>query len=332
MRTDLPRILELLARFTSDPLAADRIMRLHARRTGRLVDRRGAAPPEDRRHRVADARRRRCLTFRPATRSRCPTSDPSACDVDVSTPAPNCGASRRATPAEWTWDGFPTARYRFDPESGAFRTRYAASTLIGAFRERYRPTGLVIPADHADHHLVRLVAARHLRVFDLRTEANLDVLGVDDQISTGQHPDVWATCHRLADAVNRGGPNPTPGCGGLPAAHHTGNLDQLRLLRSRPVHHASHGRWPSATTSSPISSCATASPSTGTSAARLSTGGPHLRTGCSSDLDDRETASAIEGGEVVVLGDDGQRPRSGDGRDPQIVDPDSAAGLGQVDT
>ena len=28
MRTDLPRILELLARFTSDPLAADRIMRL----------------------------------------------------------------------------------------------------------------------------------------------------------------------------------------------------------------------------------------------------------------------------------------------------------------
>jgi hypothetical protein len=28
MHTDLPRILELLARFTSDPLAADRIMRL----------------------------------------------------------------------------------------------------------------------------------------------------------------------------------------------------------------------------------------------------------------------------------------------------------------
>ena len=28
LRTDLPRILELLARFTSDPLAADRIMRI----------------------------------------------------------------------------------------------------------------------------------------------------------------------------------------------------------------------------------------------------------------------------------------------------------------
>jgi hypothetical protein len=106
-------------------------------------------------------------------------------------------------PAEWTWDGFPTPRFRFDPESGSFRTRYAASTLIGAFRERYRPTGLVIPTDHASHHLVRLIAARHLRVLDLRTEANLDVLGIDDQISTGQHPDVWDTCHRLADAVRR---------------------------------------------------------------------------------------------------------------------------------
>lgn len=106
-------------------------------------------------------------------------------------------------PAEWTWDGFPTPRFRFDPESGSFRTRYASSTLIGAFRERYRPTGLVIPTDHASHHLVRLIAARNLRVLDLRTEANLDVLGIDDQISTGQHPDVWDTCHRLADAVRR---------------------------------------------------------------------------------------------------------------------------------
>ena len=112
-----------------------------------------------------------------------------------------------ASPEDWTWTGFPTARYRFDPESGAFRTRYAAGTLIGAFRERYRPTGLMIPADHAEHRLVRLVAARHLRVLDLRTEANLDVLGIDDQINTGQHDDVWATCHRLADAVKRWWPS-----------------------------------------------------------------------------------------------------------------------------
>jgi hypothetical protein len=106
-------------------------------------------------------------------------------------------------PAAWTRQGFPEPRYRFDPASGAFRTRYAGESLVGAFRERYWATGLVIPADHAAHHLVRLVAARHLRVLDLRTELNLDALRVDDQISTGQHPDVWDTCHRLADAVRR---------------------------------------------------------------------------------------------------------------------------------
>jgi hypothetical protein len=106
-------------------------------------------------------------------------------------------------PAAWDWTGFPAPRYRFDPQSGAFRTRYAGATLAGAFRERYRSTGLVIPADHRTHHLVRLVSARNLRVLDLRTEKNLDVLQVDDQISTGQHPDVWATCHRLVDAAAR---------------------------------------------------------------------------------------------------------------------------------
>lgn len=110
-------------------------------------------------------------------------------------------------PADWTWAGFPEPRYRFDPASGGFRTRYAATALAGAFRERYRSTGLLIPADHAGHHLVRLVADRHLRVLDLRTELNLDALGVDDQISTGQHPDVWTTCQRLADAARRWWPD-----------------------------------------------------------------------------------------------------------------------------
>jgi hypothetical protein len=106
-------------------------------------------------------------------------------------------------PPTWTWEGFPEPRHRFDPASGAFRTRYAGANPVGAFRERYRATGLVIPADHAAHHLVRLVARRNLRVLDLRTERNLDVLRIDDQISTGQHPDVWTTCHQLADAVKR---------------------------------------------------------------------------------------------------------------------------------
>jgi hypothetical protein len=106
-------------------------------------------------------------------------------------------------PAGWTWEGFPDARYRFDPTSGAFRTRYACGTLVGAFRERYRDTGMVIPFDHSSHYLIRLVCARHLRVLDLRTERNLDVLQVDDQISTGQHAAVWDTCHHLADAARR---------------------------------------------------------------------------------------------------------------------------------
>ena len=107
------------------------------------------------------------------------------------------------SPTEWDWAGFPEPRYRFDPTSGAFRTRYAGATLVGAFRERYRSTGLVIPADHRTHHLSWLVALRNLRVLDLRTEKNLDALRVDDQISTGQHPQVWEACHRLADATRR---------------------------------------------------------------------------------------------------------------------------------
>jgi RES domain len=106
-------------------------------------------------------------------------------------------------PTDWDWVGFAEPRYRFDPESGAFRVRYAGATPAGAFRERYRFSGLVIPAEHKTHHLVRLVAKRNVRVLDLRTEKNLDALGVDDQISTGLHADVWSTCHRLADAVVR---------------------------------------------------------------------------------------------------------------------------------
>jgi hypothetical protein len=46
-------------------------------------------------------------------------------------------------PAAWDWTGFPELRYRFDPLTGAFRTRYAGATLAGAFRERYRSTGLL---------------------------------------------------------------------------------------------------------------------------------------------------------------------------------------------
>lgn len=108
---------------------------------------------------------------------------------------------------DWSWTGFASPRHRFDPASGTFRTRYAGRLLTGAFRERYRGTGLVIPADHTDHHLIRLTTTRPLRVLDLRTERNLDLLQVDDQISTGQHPAVWHSCQLLADAVRQWWPD-----------------------------------------------------------------------------------------------------------------------------
>jgi hypothetical protein len=110
-------------------------------------------------------------------------------------------------PSEWTWEGFAEPRYRFDPVSGGFRTRYAATRLVGAFRERYRATGSVVPADHAGQRLIRLVTTRSLRVLDLRTERNLDALQVDDQISTGQHEAAWDTCQHLADAARRWWPD-----------------------------------------------------------------------------------------------------------------------------
>jgi RES domain len=104
-------------------------------------------------------------------------------------------------PPHWSWEGFPVPRNRFDPASGGFRARYAGRSLVGAARERYRASGLFVPADHAGQRLVQLVATRDLRAFDLRAQRNLDVLGVDDQISTGQHPAVWDACHRLVDAA-----------------------------------------------------------------------------------------------------------------------------------
>ena len=107
-----------------------------------------------------------------------------------------------ATPAgDWNWTGFPEPRYRFDSAVGAFRTRYAGRSVHGAARERYLATGRHIPADHADHHLVELVATRPFRILDLRTETNLDALDVDNRISTGHEPAIWDACHRLADAV-----------------------------------------------------------------------------------------------------------------------------------
>jgi hypothetical protein len=106
-----------------------------------------------------------------------------------------------ADPLMWEWSPFPKPRFRFDPADGSFRTRYGASSVIGAARERYYDTGRLIPADHVDHHLVRLIAARPLSVLDLRTERNLTALTVDDRVSMGHEPEVWASCQELVVAA-----------------------------------------------------------------------------------------------------------------------------------
>lgn len=38
-------------------------------------------------------------------------------------------------------------------------------------------------------------------MLDLRQEAVLDALGLDDRISTGHEPDIWAAAHHLTDLV-----------------------------------------------------------------------------------------------------------------------------------
>jgi len=106
-------------------------------------------------------------------------------------------------PAVWDWGGFPTTRFRFDPASGAFRVRYAGTSIVGAAREKYLDTGRLIPADHAKKHLVHLIATRPIKVVDLRTQANLEALDVDDRVNTSHEDLVWEACHRLADAMPR---------------------------------------------------------------------------------------------------------------------------------
>ncbi|MFL6206262.1 MAG: RES domain-containing protein [Acidimicrobiales bacterium] len=106
-------------------------------------------------------------------------------------------------PSSWTWEGFPAPRHRFDPADGSFRTRYASTQFYGAARERYLDSGRYIPADHAAQQVVRLVATRPFRTLDLRNEEKLDLLGVDDRISTSHEPAVWEAAQLLAERAHR---------------------------------------------------------------------------------------------------------------------------------
>ena len=195
----------LLARFTSDPLAADRIMRLKHDELGDTSIAEALRKPK-----TAEIAWRMLTSLVPELpdgySSRSTMTGPSAYAVDRFQPAARYGEWTRTRPPLGTGSAFPKSVTASIRRSGAFRTRYAGATLTGAFREQYRSTGLVIPADHRTHHLVRLVSARNLRVLDLRTEKNLDVLEVDDQISTGQHLMSGPPAIDLSTPPGAGGP------------------------------------------------------------------------------------------------------------------------------
>lgn len=107
-------------------------------------------------------------------------------------------------PDRWDWTAHDRPRHRFDPLSGRFRVRYAASTARGAARERF-PERRMSAGDGA-LWVIRLEG--DLRVLDLCSEATLDRLQIDDRISTSRLPRVRTPltpdpfldmCGRLAD-------------------------------------------------------------------------------------------------------------------------------------
>ena len=73
--------------------------------------------------------------------------------------------------------------------------------MHGVARERYLDTGRFIPGDHRLHRLIRLTTQRSVSVLDMRSEATLEALGLDDRINTSHDPAVWDACHHLVDAA-----------------------------------------------------------------------------------------------------------------------------------
>lgn len=106
-------------------------------------------------------------------------------------------------PDEWQWTPFATPRHRFDPLSGRFRVRYAASRAALAVRERF--SARIITEAEGDLWLVRL-GGMPWSLY-LTHQANLDALGLDDRISTGRlagdrdgdADPLLDTCGRLTD-------------------------------------------------------------------------------------------------------------------------------------
>jgi hypothetical protein len=112
----------------------------------------------------------------------------------------------RQHPDDWNWTALATPSHRFDSISGQRRLRYAGRTFAGAARERFDVAGRVITALDGDDWAVELAGA--VRVVDLRADATLDLLHLDDRINTGRltldrrdGDDVLDTCGTLTDRL-----------------------------------------------------------------------------------------------------------------------------------
>ena len=101
-----------------------------------------------------------------------------------------------ASPDDWAWEPFPALRHRFDSATGLFRVRYAARTERAAFRERFSDEGRRLSASHGEDHVVEIGGS--LRVLDLRSEHNLDLLHLDDEANVGRDLRVLRTTQLLA--------------------------------------------------------------------------------------------------------------------------------------
>lgn len=108
-------------------------------------------------------------------------------------------------PGLWSWEGFAVPRHRFDPPSGRFRVRYAASDILAATRERF-PSRVLGGAE--GRLLVIRLETDELSALHLTHQANLDALDLDDRISTGRldrlgsgADPLLSTCQALSDAV-----------------------------------------------------------------------------------------------------------------------------------
>lgn len=112
-------------------------------------------------------------------------------------------------PRVWKWKPFPTPLHRFDPLSGRFRLRYAASTMLGAIHERFGSYGRRRLTE-ADGTVVASTFTGHTSTIDLTDAQTRAALHVDERISTGRsHPTrpghndpLLDACGRLSDRVH----------------------------------------------------------------------------------------------------------------------------------